>query len=348
MQLSRCHSAHECAQQFPDIGPVLATLAQSRVVVGSSELCQAVVSTSMEYSKALCQTAYANHRASVWFSQIVKSLLDSASGADTHHTYTLQGHEVVSDELAAKKLCVQRLAALAGVPGIGCDDRRKEMWAKAFSICSRSGKIELVGSIIPSLDACGWIQLGQHELVEQHGAQLLEVLPIELALMVWQRVEKARALLVVHLLRETAGTVRIVRAVLADDALCRQMELEIAQLILATRDVRLAELWRRLCHNNADSIRTRNQAEGGLVLGELFGGPGAHQPGVLERQWACVVEARRQASMEEVLGTWMRIVAAADDDYVWLLLRQHFGRPGASGLTHQQVRACSLCGCATW
>ncbi|KAJ2253166.1 hypothetical protein GGI13_002856 [Coemansia sp. RSA 455] len=133
-----------------------------------------------------------------------------------------------------------------------------------------------------------------------------------------------------------AGTTRIVRAVLADDALGRQMELDIARLLLATRDGRLVDLWRQLCQNNADVIQTRKNARGGLIE-ELFGGPGAYQTDALERQWACVVEARRQTSMEEALTTWMQIVAVADDDYVPLLLQQHFGRPGSSGLTCQQV-----------
>ncbi|KAJ2804725.1 hypothetical protein H4S07_004166 [Coemansia furcata] len=126
------------------------------------------------------------NRASVWFSQIVKSLLDTASGTDTHHMYTLQGREVAGDELAAQTFCVQRLAALAGAPEIGSDGnvaRREEMWAKAFSICSRNGMLELMGIIIPSLDACGWIQLARHELVKRHSVQLLDVLPIEQALM---------------------------------------------------------------------------------------------------------------------------------------------------------------------
>ncbi|KAJ2754242.1 hypothetical protein GGI19_002539 [Coemansia pectinata] len=115
------------------------------------------------------------------------------------------------------------------------------------------------------------------------------------------------------------------------------MELDIARLILATRDGRLVELWRHLCHNNADVIQTRNKERGSLVIEDLFGGPGAYQTDALERQWACVVEARRKTSMEEAFGTWMRIVAVANDDCVPLLLQQHFGRPGSSGLTRQQV-----------
>ncbi|KAJ2583023.1 hypothetical protein GGH95_001221 [Coemansia sp. RSA 1836] len=58
------------------------------------------------------------------------------------------------------------------------------------------------------------------------------------------------------------------------------------------------------------------------------------QAGVLERQWACVVEARRQTS---ALSTWVRIVAAVSDDYVPRLLLLHFGMPGTAGLTRQQV-----------
>ncbi|KAJ2747895.1 hypothetical protein GGI20_000190 [Coemansia sp. BCRC 34301] len=340
MQLSRCHSAHECAKQFPDIGPVLATLAQSRTVAGSSELCQAVVSTAMEYSKAVCQTVYANHKASVWFSQIVRSLLDSASEADTHHTFTLLRREVVCDELAAQMLCVQRLAKLAGVPDTGNSGsakRRERMWKDAFSVCSGDGVCEMTGSIISSLDECGWAQLGRHEIIERHGVRLLESLPIDQALVMWQRVDRVRALLVVHLLREretTAGATRIVRAVLADGVLSRQVELDMARLIQATRDWRIVELWKRLCRSNADAIRARSQIGGSQGIEELFGGPGAFRTGVLEQQWACVADARRQTS---ALSTWVRIIAVASDDYVTQLLLVHFGMAGAAGLTRQQV-----------
>ncbi|KAJ2907522.1 hypothetical protein GGI21_003804, partial [Coemansia aciculifera] len=68
---------------------------------------------------------------------------------------------------------------------------------------------------------------------------------------------------------------------------------------------------------------------------ELFGGLGAaQQPDVLEQQWTCVVEARRQPSA--VLSTWVRIAAVVSDDHVPQLLQLHFGMPGTAGLTRQQ------------
>ncbi|KAJ2323252.1 hypothetical protein GGI00_005679, partial [Coemansia sp. RSA 2681] len=123
--------------------------------------------------------------ASVWFSQVVKALLDSSDETGMHHAFTLQGREIACDEVAAQTLCVQRLAGLAVAPDTGNSDnteRREKMWAAAFSVCSRDGMCELARTIIPSLDSCGWAQLGRHELVERHGMRLLESLPIEQAL----------------------------------------------------------------------------------------------------------------------------------------------------------------------
>ncbi|KAJ2806569.1 hypothetical protein H4R21_000805, partial [Coemansia helicoidea] len=74
----------------------------------------------------------------------------------------------------------------------------------------------------------------------------------------WNRLEAVRAQLVLHLLDERdvpADIERLLDAVLGDEALAGRMLDDIARLVLATRDSRAVELWRRLCRGRRRVLR---------------------------------------------------------------------------------------------
>ncbi|KAI8324560.1 hypothetical protein GQ54DRAFT_252061, partial [Martensiomyces pterosporus] len=252
-----CHSAYECAKSYPDIGPLLITLAQSQVAVRDAGICQAVVSAAMEYSKAMYQGVYSNQKASLWLSRLVRTV--TMNGSKECCTLVLPSFKISSDGVSGRRLALHQLASMIAEQKPERDPlKTKRLWSQAFSICHDACLPELIGDLLPYMDAVGWDQLESHELLRQRGLDMLCQLPLNQALILWNRLEGARASLVDGCIngRDRTGCdvlaecSRIIRAVFADDVLARQMLQDFAHLVDITRDRRVAELWKELCRSN--------------------------------------------------------------------------------------------------
>ncbi|KAJ2806570.1 hypothetical protein H4R21_000806 [Coemansia helicoidea] len=181
-ELSRLGSAHECARELPEAGPLLATLCRSRIIARSGDATRAVVDAAMEYSKALRAGVYANERAAQWFSRLVQSLLAAGGGA-TRRMYETPDYTLFADEAAAREHSVQLLVQLLVGARDGWDmARRERMWADALAVCCGADRVVLFERLAPALDECGWAQLAKHRLAEDYGVLLLRRLPLARAL----------------------------------------------------------------------------------------------------------------------------------------------------------------------
>ncbi|KAJ2778607.1 hypothetical protein H4R18_004486 [Coemansia javaensis] len=330
-ELARYHSAHECAKEQPEVGPLLATLARSRAVASSSEATRAVIDAALEYSKAACAGPYANQRAALWFSRVVQSLL-AAAGPPRGRARGLPDCVAFADEAGARRAEVQRL-----VRQRAAGQQPEPAWDRVFAACCGPDRAALLEHLAPALDERAWAQLAQHRLAADHGLLLLARLPPECATMQ-----------VLHLLAEpdaaSADVGRVVRAVLADAALARQMADDVARLVLRTGDWRVAEMWMRLCRG--PHVALRLATERGEDLAELFGGgddddddddgvPAAQTR--LWRQWRCVAAARALDPPAAALRTWLGAVAAAGGGYAFRLLDRHFGAGPGARLAERRV-----------
>ncbi|PIA17872.1 hypothetical protein COEREDRAFT_85756 [Coemansia reversa NRRL 1564] len=263
-----CHSAHECAKGFPEIGPLLTTIAHSRAVARCSRLTGTVIDTAAAYSKIQNTGTYANQRAARWFSQVVEWLIAAANGSGHGRICKIPGYVVVADQVAGQRYALQQLVALmAEKRGTWDMAKRERVWDQAFMLCCGSQEARFFEYMLPALDDCGWARLESHRLIQDHAMELATMLPISATLRhrrggclafyfwwhwqcrLWERLEAVRAQLILHLLsggQKSAGVRRIFGAVLADEVLARQMLRDIACLVLATRDHRLVEMWKRI------------------------------------------------------------------------------------------------------
>lgn len=252
LQLQRCHSAYECAKTFPDVGPLLATLAQSQIVARSADVSRAVVDTAMEYSKATCQTVYANQKATTWFSQLTKSLVSMNPPADS--VVTVGQHRIETSELTGRRYVLQQIVSdLQNNPSSD-----GQMWANVFSICYRDRMPELLADLVPAMDTCAWNQLENHELVNKYGLEMLLILPIEQSLRMWSRIPRLQALMIVHLLRGQDNDSKIkavVEAIMDQPSMAKQLWQGIFSLLQATKDPRIVGIWRQLCQTHLDLVR---------------------------------------------------------------------------------------------
>ncbi|KAJ1990491.1 hypothetical protein EDC05_004032 [Coemansia umbellata] len=175
-------------------------MARSRLVACDDLLTQAVVNAAVEYSKVMYLGVYSNQKASLWFSQLVKSILTSMQeNTDTSHTAVLQGTRIDLDEVAGRRLAVRQLAQLfASASQMWEKDRRENIWSQAFLLCCNSSHPEvLLEELLGNVDECGWHVLEQHELIKSYSMQLLTKLPLTLALELWKRLEYVRVAVVV-------------------------------------------------------------------------------------------------------------------------------------------------------
>ncbi|KAJ2159856.1 hypothetical protein GGF46_002695 [Coemansia sp. RSA 552] len=318
LQLARCHSAHECAKTFPELGPLLATLSRARLVAMDSSICRAVVSTALEYSKAELAGTYANQRASQWFSQLIGTLL-GAGGKASGEIYVLPDYVVVADGVLGRQHALQRLAARALEEPSWAVVRREHIWAQAFSACCGPDAAELVAHLVPRLDACGWAQLEQHRLVRDHSIQLLSKLPVESALMLWSRVETVRA-------QMESGMDRVAAGVLADQGLARLLLDDTARLLLATRSRRVVAMWRRLCRRHGRAVDEASKRGAAALFS-----PATREPGARLWPQRDYVAAARARHPVEALAAWLALVAAADEGFALARLDGHFGVAAGCG-----------------
>ncbi|KAJ1942102.1 hypothetical protein GGF37_003262, partial [Kickxella alabastrina] len=346
LQLTRCHSAYECAKSLPELGPLLTTLARSRVVAQNGQMCRAVVGTAMEYSKVLCQGVYSNQKASAWLSQLVKSMLGNPGQTDT--TLWLQNMAVSSDHVNTQRFILRHMVQMVRHESTKWDRAKCcQFWREAFSLCGsdEDSVSELVAELIPGLDETGWAVLEGHELVASYGVILLLRMPLEISLELWGRMSRIRAQLVFYILSEpctkglltdsTACSVlagdsqlpKLLHRIFAADSLASQFVQDISKLVLATRDTRVVDMWKRVCRKNLDAMQA-NKAEmfgghsGGHIV-ELFGSM-TMEPAHLKGQWDCVLGARHALPVERI-SLWLGVVAVASDDFSFAVLDWHFG-----------------------
>ncbi|KAJ2799307.1 hypothetical protein H4R20_004491 [Coemansia guatemalensis] len=240
LRLEHCHSAHECAKAFPEIGPLLTTIAHSGAVARCSSLTRTVIDTAAAYSKVQNTGTYANQRAARWFSQVLEWLLAAANRAGHGRICSMPGYVVVADQIAGRRYALQQLVALMAEERATWDmPKRQRVWNEAFALCCGTEEAAFLEYLVPALDDCGWTRLESHRLIVDYGVELATALPISTALRLWQRLEAVRAQL-------SAGVCRIFGAVLADEVLALQLLRDIARLVLATRDHRLVEMWKRV------------------------------------------------------------------------------------------------------
>ncbi|KAJ2611954.1 hypothetical protein H4S08_002925 [Coemansia sp. RSA 1365] len=339
-RLQHCHSAHECAKGFPEIGPLLTTIAHSGAVARCTRLTGTVIDTAAAYSKIQNTGTYANQRAARWFSQVVEWLITAANGGGHGRICRIPGYVVVADQVAGQRHALQKLVALM-VEKRGMWDvaKRERVWDQAFTLCCGSQEAKFFEYLLPALDDCGWARLECHRLIQNHAMELATLLPMSATLRLWERLEAVRAQL-------SAGMRRIFGAVLADELLARQMLRDIACLVLVTRDHRLVEMWKRISRdcNFSDSAMLKEMGDqSGGNMPELFGDSRResqnltlHQT-LLWRQWCCVVAARSCQSVEDTTAVWLCFVALAPDDFAFRTLDAHFGRPTTEGLLAQNV-----------
>ncbi|KAJ2708980.1 hypothetical protein H4R19_004479 [Coemansia spiralis] len=359
IEMSRHNSAHECARELPEAGPLLATLCRSRAIARSSDATRAVVDTAMEYSKALRTGVYANKRATHWFAQLVQSLLAAgSSGGGVHRRmYETPDFALFADEVVAREHSVRLLVQLlAGARGGWDAAARERMWDDAFAVCCGADRVVLFERLLPAIDECGWARLAKHRLAADHGVLLLSRLPLAHAVTVWSRLETVRAQLVLHLLDgrgPAAGIERLLDAVLGDEALAGGMADDIARLVLATRDARVVELWRRVCRGRRCALRVlaRDPDPDGPRaedVSELFCGspsPAAEDEidiaqTRLYRQWRCIADVQARGSPSAALRMWLAAVAASDagHGFAFRVLDGHFGGGPAPGSAAAVVR----------
>ncbi|KAI9503244.1 hypothetical protein GGI26_004693 [Coemansia sp. RSA 1358] len=368
-------------------------MARSRLVACDDLLTQAVVNAAVEYSKVMYLGVYSNQKASLWFSQLVKSILTSMQeNTDTSHTAVLQGTRIDLDEVAGRRLAVRQLAQLfASASQMWEKDRRENIWSQAFLLCCNSSHPEvLLEELLGNVDECGWHVLEQHELIKSYSMQLLTKLPLTLALELWKRLEYVRVavanvvscsayLHVLHLLQEKGeegsdgGRIRqVVRAVLSTETLARQMLTDIARLVFDTRDLRVVDLWKRICRANIDvAAALDGQASrkellglnncfvarkwptigGAQVAGRfldlcvVFGCASGNvvslfaqtkQPEAHFGQWRVAMEARRQQETGDgCIRIWLGAMVASDDNLAFDILDAHFGADSDASFTKE-------------
>ncbi|KAJ2082515.1 hypothetical protein H4R24_001541 [Coemansia sp. RSA 988] len=342
-RLEQCHSAHECAKAFPEIGPMLTTIAHTRVVARCSSLTRTVIDAAAAYSKIQNTGVYANQRAARWFSQVLESLLAAANRSGHGRIYSISGYTVVADQIAGRRYALQQLVALMTEERMMWDmAKRERVWDDVFALCCGTEEAAFLEYLVPALDDCGWMRLESHRLIKDHGVVLVTALPISAALRLWKRLETVRA----QLGQESAGTCRIFGAVLADEMLALQLLRDIARLVLATRDHRLVEMWKRIfrssrCSTSAIQQVLSDQSCGDMA--ELFGVARreprhlALRQTLLWRQWCCVATARSRPTVEDTTVVWLCVVALTTDDFAFRTLDAHFNRPSAEGLDTQDV-----------
>ncbi|KAJ2555272.1 hypothetical protein EV175_002307 [Coemansia sp. RSA 1933] len=183
LQFARCHSAYECAKTYSDAGPLLTTMARSRIVARDSRLCHALVAAAIEYSKVLCLGVYSNQRASLWFSQVLCSML---AISEKHNPDLLATQRIPTDRVAGARFILHTVLRLFASERNqqGTGDGRRLRWQQVFALCSNSSHPDmLLCELLDGIDDCGWRVLETHELVERHGIRLLTGLPLSKALM---------------------------------------------------------------------------------------------------------------------------------------------------------------------
>ncbi|KAJ2673747.1 hypothetical protein IWW42_002159 [Coemansia sp. RSA 1085] len=206
LQLTHCHSAHECAKTYPEIGSLLTTLARSRAVACSSEVSCAMLGAAMEYSKVAQSGVYANKKAQIWFSHLLQTQL-RILGRNHSCIYELDDFVLVSDELTSQRYALQHLAKLISTESVRWDSRMKEeMWDMVFNACCGGDRIRL------------W--------------RRLEMARAQLVLHLLQSQEQDR-------LGVESKTKTFTDSIMASRELAQQMVEDIAQLVLETRSKRV-------------------------------------------------------------------------------------------------------------
>ncbi|ORX70160.1 hypothetical protein DL89DRAFT_153188 [Linderina pennispora] len=126
----------------------------------------------------------------------------------------------------------------------------------------------------------------------------------------------------------------VLHRVFASADLTKQLLRDVGRLLAVTRDHRLADLWRALCHTyvTSETQHAFDEATGGI--GEAFG----ESSGSLRAMWRVVVRAR-QSPQEEMAAAWLAVFATASDAFPGSLLANLFGIASNRGLETQQVVA---------